>query len=193
MARFVTPVRVTGSMTKTAFVREQDTQARRGVPANTMSPGPAGVSKVATTFCAATSTMLMDEEMWFTTHSSLEEAKRAETGSNPTAMLPMGAGTPDDTSNNSTRLSGRLQIASVRPSGPSATGCTGAVSKFTKFVMAVRARIVIAIRAGAQRWRAISAGSAQRNVNRRISLSMHKTRTDEQAREAVRVTHFCAR
>src|SRR5438874_2624929 len=70
------------------------------------------------------------------THTSLVEAKRTLTGSRPTGTLPVGAGTPVDTSKNSTRLSGRLQTASVRPSGPRAMGWTGAVSKFTKFVAA---------------------------------------------------------
>src|SRR6267154_2509938 len=70
------------------------------------------------------------------THNSLVDAKRTLTGSRPTATLPVGAGTLVDTSKNSTRLSGRLQTASVRPSGPRAMGWTGAVSKFTKFVAA---------------------------------------------------------
>src|SRR3954462_10745583 len=70
------------------------------------------------------------------THTSFVEAKRTLTGSRPTGTLPIGAGTPVNTSKNSTRLSGRLQTASVRPSGPRAMGWTGAVSKFTKFVAA---------------------------------------------------------
>src|SRR5882762_11386625 len=143
MARFVTAVRVAGSMTNTAFVREQDTQARRGLPANTTSPGPAGVSKVALTVRAATSTMLIVDEMWFSTHSSFAEANRAVTGSRPTATLPIGVGTPVDTSNSSTRASGRLHTAKVRPSGPSARGWTGAVSKFTKLVKAPLAPVTV--------------------------------------------------
>lgn len=53
----------------------------------------------------------------------------------PTATLSTGIGTPLETSNNSTLADGRLHTANVRPSGPSVTGCTGAVSKLTKFVM----------------------------------------------------------
>src|SRR5688572_27059454 len=125
MPMVVTGVRVIASITNIALVREHDTQARRGLPANTTSLGPAGVSKVATTFRAATSTMLMVEEIWFITQTSLLEMKRAAVGSNPTATLPVGTGTPDVTSKNSTRLSGRLHTTSVRPSGPRAIGWTG--------------------------------------------------------------------
>src|SRR5262245_48809944 len=94
MARFVIARRVAGSMTKTALVREQDTQARRGVPANTRSHGPARVSMVCTTVRAAISTTLMLEEIWFTTQASLEDANRTVTGSSPTGTLPKGAGVP---------------------------------------------------------------------------------------------------
>ena len=91
MARVATAVREEGSRTKTALVRAQETQARRGLPAKTKSAGPAGVSRVATTRRAATSMMLMEEEIWLTTQSSLEEANRAVTGSKPTATLPTGS------------------------------------------------------------------------------------------------------
>src|SRR5436305_11828131 len=77
------------------------------------------------------------------THTAFADANRTATGSRPTGTLPVGAGTPVETSKNSTRLSGRLQTASVRPSGPRAMGWTGAVSKFTKFVAARAVMIVI--------------------------------------------------
>src|SRR5688572_10295263 len=95
MAMVLTGARVSGLITNTALLREHDTHARRGVPANTRSLGPAGVSSVATTASEAKSTMLMLDEMWLTTHSSLDEANRTVTGSTPTATLPLGRGTPD--------------------------------------------------------------------------------------------------
>jgi hypothetical protein len=77
------------------------------------------------------------------TQSSFDDANRAVTGSSPTGTLPAGRGNPPETSNNSTRASGRLQTASVWSPGASATGCTGAVSKFTKLVMAALAIVQV--------------------------------------------------
>src|SRR5882672_1857997 len=50
-------------------------------------------------------------------------------------MLAMETGWPEVTSKISRWFSGRLHNASFVPSGLSATGCTGAVSKLKKFVV----------------------------------------------------------
>ena len=56
-------VRLAGSITSTALVREHETHARRGLPANTRSADPASVSMVSTTVRVAIFTTLMLEEM----------------------------------------------------------------------------------------------------------------------------------
>src|SRR6266699_3778592 len=109
--------RVAGSKTWTMFGIEQETKARGGEPANTMSAGVSSVLSVATTFLAVGSTMLTESEMWLTTHTSLLVRHPTETGSKPTGTLPADVGIPVVTSKSSKRLSGRLQTARRLPSG----------------------------------------------------------------------------
>src|SRR3954453_8883303 len=124
--------RWTGSNTCTQSSFAQEMKARPGEPAKTTSAGPDRVSNVAVTRRFVTSTMLIEDEMWFTTQSSFVVRNRTETGSTPTGTASNARGMPKETSNNSMRPSGTLQTARVRPSELNATGWTGAVSKFTK-------------------------------------------------------------
>jgi hypothetical protein len=88
------------------------TNARCGLPANTMSRGSSPTSSVRTTRGfrgAVTSTTLMLSERWFTTHTSVLERTATDTGSMPTATLVRRARFPaPPTPNTSRRLFGVL-------------------------------------------------------------------------------------
>src|SRR6266851_4414392 len=118
-----------GSSTWTVCGWAQETKARCGVPAKTTSAGSFNVLIVPTTRSVARSTMLTESEIKLTTQISESVRKRTDTGSKPTLTLPRAAGFPALTSNNSSRLSGKLHTASFVLSGLRATGCTGGLSQ----------------------------------------------------------------
>lgn len=139
-------VRFVGLKTCTRPGCAQETNARVGVPANTMSEGSLDVPSVARTRIPERLTMLMESEMKFATHTSSAVRNRTEHGSRPTHTLPSETGTPFVRPKTSRRLSGRLQMANRAPSGLSAIGCTGAVSQLKKELVETwpRARPVVA-------------------------------------------------
>jgi hypothetical protein len=94
--------------------------------AKTMSRGSSPTSKVRFTRGgdAATSTMLMLSERWFTTHTSPLSRAATATGSSPTCTEPVRAIPPVPTVKISSRLSGVLTAKSRVPSGDCASGRT---------------------------------------------------------------------
>src|SRR5438309_8729958 len=102
MIRLVIDWRVAGFRTSTRLGCAQETYARCGAPAKTISEGSFDVVMVLTTRIEARSMMLMESEMKLATHSSDAVRNLAVTGSRPTGMLPIGRGLPEAMSKIST-------------------------------------------------------------------------------------------
>ena len=124
--------RFAGSKTSTSLVCEQDTKARRGVPAKTTSQGSSLVSRVARTWPLVRSTTLIESETWFTTQASSSVLARTETGSTPTGIAMIGVGVEPLTSRTSRTPSAVLTASRRCPSGVRSRGETWGVSKLTK-------------------------------------------------------------
>ena len=124
--------RFAGSKTSTSLVCEQDTNARRGVPAKTTSQGSSLVSRVARTWPLVRSTTLIESETWFTTQASSSVRARTETGSTPTGTAMSGTGEDPLTSRTSRTPSAVLTASRRCPSGVRSSGETCGVSKLTK-------------------------------------------------------------
>src|SRR4030095_6000685 len=103
-------------------------------PANTMSRGSSPTSSVRDTRggVLARSTMLTLSERWLTTHTSLLLRAATATGSMPTGIDTLGAMPAGVTSKISRWLSGVFTAKSFVPSGESASGRTGPLSKAMK-------------------------------------------------------------
>ena len=121
-----------GSKTQTSFSWLTETNARSGVPAKTQSPGSSPVSIVATTFPDVRSTTLTESLIEFTTHASVFERARTDTGSRPTGIVVTGTAEPEEMSKTSSRASARFTASSVLPSGVMSIGCTGGVSQLVQ-------------------------------------------------------------
>ncbi len=80
---------------------------------------------------AATSTIDTLSDMWFTTQTSPSERAATATGSSPTGTEPRCARPAGETAKISSRESGTLQTNRRVPSGESASGRTGPLSKRT--------------------------------------------------------------
>ena len=84
-----------GSYTRTTRSRDTQTNARSGFPAKTTSVGSSPTINVAVTCPVERSTIEIESERWFTTHTSEAVRSRTVTGSSPTMISCSSVGSAD--------------------------------------------------------------------------------------------------